>query len=112
MPWRSRSARAIAVAVGSAAAGLEARNFASTSVSNPTGYADKDFDAGLDALRVAKTLPQQQAALEKLVARWNDTVPSISTETVTEAILAKPNVKGMQATNYTTMIFSNAYLAK
>jgi peptide/nickel transport system substrate-binding protein len=88
------------------------KNFASTSGSNPTGYADKDFDAGLDALRTAKTLQQQQAALEKLMARWNETIPSLATETVTEAILAKPNVKGVTATNYTTMIFSSAYLAK
>jgi peptide/nickel transport system substrate-binding protein len=88
------------------------KNFASTSASNPTNYADKDFDAGLDALRTAKTVEQQQAALEKLAARWNETVPSIVTETIVEAIVAKPNVRGVRATNYTTMDFSKAFIAK
>lgn len=88
------------------------KNFASTSASNPTNYADKDFDAGLDALRAAKTIEQQKAALEKLAARWNETVPSIVTETIVEAIVAKPNVRGLRATNYTTMDFSKAFVAK
>ncbi len=88
------------------------KNFASTSASNPTNFADKDFDAGLEALRTAKTVEQQRAALEKLSARWNEVVPSIVTETIVEAIVAKPNVKGVRATNYTTMDFSKAFLAK
>ena len=88
------------------------KNFASTSSSNPTNYADSQFDAGLEALRTAKTTDQAKLALERLATRWNDTVPSIVTETITEAIVAKPNVKGMRASNYTTMDFSKSYLAK
>lgn len=88
------------------------KNFASASASNPTNYADKTFDAGLDELRTAKTLDAQKAALEKLSARWNETVPSIVTETIVEAIVAKPNVRGLRATNYTTMDYSKAFVAK
>ena len=63
-------------------------------------------------MRTAKTTDQAKLALERLATRWNDTVPSIVTETITEAIVAKPNVKGMRASNYTTMDFSKSYLAK
>ena len=88
------------------------KNFATASTSNPTNYSDAKFDAGLEALRTAKTTEQAQLALEQLSARWNETIPSIVTETINEAIVAKPNVKGMRATNYTTMDFSKAYVAK
>lgn len=88
------------------------KNFATSSSSNPTNYSDPQFDAGLEALRTAKTTDQAKLALERLAARWNETVPSVITETITEAIVAKPNVRGVRATNYTTIDFSRAYLAK
>ncbi len=69
------------------------------------------MDAALDALRVAPDAAQQKAAIDKVVAAWNKGYPSINIETVTEQVIHKANLHGINLSVATIALFDKAWVS-
>jgi peptide/nickel transport system substrate-binding protein len=87
------------------------RNYRSDSTFNYTGYANADFDAGLDQLKASATLDQQKAALAKLQKVWNDTVPVANLAAGERYIVHAPSVHGLDFTVKAITMFGGAYVS-
>lgn len=81
-----------------------------TSRSNRTGYCDENMDAAIAQLRAASTNEEIQAALAEIWSVWQETVPSVTYETIEEYIVFKDNVKGIRPTQASGIMFHDAYL--
>ncbi|CRK57793.1 Dipeptide-binding ABC transporter, periplasmic substrate-binding component (TC 3.A.1.5.2) [Alloactinosynnema sp. L-07] len=84
-------------------------NYASTSRANAIGYANPDMDAALAALQAAGTDEATQAALDKIVTIWNDTVPSVIVGANATFIPWQDNVHGLVSTSEQMMLLGEAW---
>ena len=81
-----------------------------TSRSNRTGYCSEDMDAAIASLRAAGTYAETQRALADIWEEWQETVPSVSYETIEEYILFKDNIRGVIGTQASGVLFHDAYI--
>ena len=80
------------------------------SPSNLTGYCNEDMDAAIASLRVAGTFAETQRALADIWKVWQETVPSVSYETVEEYVLFKDTIRGVIGTQESGVLFHDAYI--
>jgi len=78
--------------------------------SNRTGYCSEDMDAAVEQLRAASNNEEIQAALAAIWEEWQETVPSVSYETIEEYVLFKDYVRGALGTQAQGVMFHDAYI--
>lgn len=88
------------------------RQWASPNANNLTGYANPELDAGLEELKGAKTLQEQDAALAKIQAVWTDDAPSVPFAASPSIAMWQDNVKGVQFDSRLNPILDGMYIQR
>jgi peptide/nickel transport system substrate-binding protein len=88
------------------------RQWASPNANNLTGYANPALDAGLDELKGAQTLEEQNVALAKIQQVWNDDAPSVPFGASPSIAMWQDDVKGVRFDSRLNPILDGMYLQK
>lgn len=81
----------------------------STSPSNALGYANPEMDAALVELQAAGTDEATQAAIDKIVELWNETVPAVVVGANATFIAWQDDVHGVVTTSEQMMLLGGAW---
>ncbi|NLT30796.1 MAG: hypothetical protein GXX86_10120, partial [Propionibacterium sp.] len=79
---------------------------------NPGQYADEEMDQLVMELQEAIDPADQKEVLEKIQARFNETIPAISLAPTGEFIAWQDNVHGVETSIDSVVLFSKAYKAE
>lgn len=85
--------------------------FRSDNVQNLGGYKDPNMDAALLELKHAVEPAQVGAALRKVQAAWNDTLPAIAWAAAEDVVIWAKDVHGLEFSQDTLMFFNHAFKA-
>jgi peptide/nickel transport system substrate-binding protein len=88
------------------------QNFWSASPTNRVGYANPAWDAGLEAAMAAGDEASRKAAYETLAELWNQDLPSIPFEVVTERVAWQNKVHGVYLTTNTMFFLDKAWVQR
>lgn len=81
-----------------------------SSESTRTGYANPDFDAALQQLKVAADVDAQREAMRSLETVWNETAPGHMFATFEGYMVWRPEVHGLKAHRQSTALFGDAWI--
>lgn len=88
------------------------QHLASSSGQNASGYADDEFDALIDELQVSPDDETTKQVLDRIQARWDETIPSVTVSAVPEYVAWDPKVHGVEPTVKTMVLLDDAFLAE
>ena len=88
------------------------QNFWSASPNNRVGYANPEWDAGLNVLLGAKDATARKAAYKTMADLWNKDVPSVVFNAVIERIAYQNKVHGVYANESSMFFLDKAWIEK